>query len=224
MTEGQNPIGVLMLDTNFPRPIGDIGNPATFAGTVIYSRIPSATVARVVTAQPLPADLRATFRAEALELVKGGAGLITTSCGFLSVLQNELSASLPVPVVTSALCLLPRLRARLGASSTIGIVTFDAGRLTHVHIPDPGPFVVQGLARDGELYNVIVKDRAKLDLAKAELETTAAVGRLLDKAPDAKAIVLECTNLPPYRPAIERMTDIPVYDIRDAIAQADDAV
>jgi hypothetical protein len=218
MPDGHKPIGVLMLDTHFPRPVGDIGNPATFAGPVIYVRIPMATVATVVTGQPLPADIRATFLKAARNLVDRGAGLITTSCGFLSVLQDEMSAGLPVPVVTSALCLMPPLRAHLGPHATIGIITFDADNLTRRHIPDAGPYVVEGLQKDGELYSVIAGDRSSLDEARAGADTLAALGRLLASAPDTTAIVLECTNLPPYRPAIEAMTRVPVFDIRDAIA------
>jgi Asp/Glu/hydantoin racemase len=52
---------------------------------------------------------------EAHKLIAQGATAITTSCGFLSPLQDELQAALPVPVITSALWLLPRLRQRARA-------------------------------------------------------------------------------------------------------------
>jgi hypothetical protein len=31
------PLGILMLETRFPRPLGDIGNPASFAHPVRYT-------------------------------------------------------------------------------------------------------------------------------------------------------------------------------------------
>ena len=41
-------VGVLMLDTRFPCPPGDVGNPATFDFPLRYHRVPAASPARVV--------------------------------------------------------------------------------------------------------------------------------------------------------------------------------
>ena len=43
-------LGVVMLDTRFPRLPGDIGNPATFAFPVRYSVVAGASPSRVVIA------------------------------------------------------------------------------------------------------------------------------------------------------------------------------
>ena len=37
--------------------------------------------------------------------------------------------------------------------------------------------------------------------------------RLVSDSPDVGAIVLECTNMPPYTPDIQRETGLPVFDI-----------
>lgn len=214
----QKPLGVLMLDTAFPRPLGDIGNPATFAGKVLYHTVPAATVSAVVAREPLPRTVCDEFKQGAARLVGQGAGLITTSCGFLSAIQDDLAVILPVPVVTSALCLMPLLRLKFGKDAVIGIVTFDDACLGPQHVRDPGPYVVEGLDKAGELYCVIRNDLTALDEAKARDDALAAVARLLARAPDVSAIVLECTNLPPYRDALEATTGVPIYDIRDAIA------
>lgn len=49
-------LGILMLNTRFPRPPGDIGNPETWPFPVRYEVVEPATVGRVVTADP-PVDL-----------------------------------------------------------------------------------------------------------------------------------------------------------------------
>ena len=41
-------IGILMLDTAFPRYLGDVGNPDTFDHPVIYGIVPGATPDAVV--------------------------------------------------------------------------------------------------------------------------------------------------------------------------------
>ncbi|NNJ76640.1 MAG: aspartate/glutamate racemase family protein [Anderseniella sp.] len=214
---GQTVLGVLMLDTNFPRPVGDIGNPDSFDHPVIYRRLPGAVVSRVVSDEPLPDDLAELFVNNARALEDAGATVISTSCGFLYPLQDRLQAAVSVPVVTSALCLLPALRGKLGADAPIGIVTFDAGRLSPHHIPDDGPLVIEGLARADHLYRVITDDLADLDQTQAGSNVADAIERLKSRAPQLMAVVLECTNLPPYRRNIVKNQSFSIYDIHDAI-------
>src|SRR4029434_535796 len=98
-------VGILMLDTHFPRIPGDMGNATTFPFPVRYHRVPGAEpdlVVRRGAAALLPAFVE---RARALE--REGAGAITTNCGFLSKFQREMSAAVAVPVFTSSLLLVP---------------------------------------------------------------------------------------------------------------------
>ena len=44
-------------------------------------------------------------------------------------------------------------------------------------------------------------------------EVLAAARRLMENAPDIGAIVLECTNLPPYSLDIQELTGLPVFDV-----------
>lgn len=210
-------LGVLMLDTRFPRPPGDIGNPASFDFPVLFRTLPGASVARIVTSDPLPDTIVQEFAAAARELIAGGATAITTSCGFLSPLQQDLQAVLPVPVVTSSLWMLPVLRERHGADAPIGILTFDAHRLAPHHIPDDGPFVVEGLQPGDHLFDVIAGNLETLDLERARACVVAAAQRLESRSAGLKAVVLECTNLPPYRQEIAEICSCEVIDIHDAI-------
>jgi Asp/Glu/hydantoin racemase len=146
-----------------------------------------------------------------------GADLIATSCGFLSPLQDVLAETVSVPVVTSALWVVPHLRAVLGRSAPIGILTFDSRRLSRRHIPDHGPYAVEGVEHGRELYRVIANDETELRLGLARDDAVAAARRLIERLPDCRAIVLECTNLPPYRDVIRQATGLPVYDIRQLI-------
>ncbi len=219
----QTVLGVLMLDTNFPRPVGDIGNPDSFDHPVIYRRLPGAVVSCVVTDEPLPNDLVALFVSHARALEDAGATVISTSCGFLFPLQDRLQAAVSVPVVTSALCLLPALREKMGADTPIGIVTFDAERLSPHHIPDDGPLVIEGLAHTDHLYRVIADDLADLDQTQAGSNVVDAIQRLNSREPDLIAVILECTNLPPYRRNILENSNFSVYDIHDAIKHLQNA-
>ena len=52
----------------------------------------------------------------------------------------------------------------------------------------------------------------------AEAATVAAALRLAHRHPELGAIVLECTNMPPYAEAVRAATGLPVHDITTLIA------
>ena len=82
-------IGVLMLDTVFPRLIGDIGNPESFSSQTIYETVIGADVSRIVSKQPADAQTIDAFIAAGRVLQQRGATVIGTSCGFLASVQEE---------------------------------------------------------------------------------------------------------------------------------------
>ena len=75
-----------------------------------------------------------------------------------------------------------------------------------------------GLPRDGELYRVIAEGRAALDATAAEAEVLAAGRALTAASPELGAVVLECTNLPPYRAALADALGLPVHDLVTLLA------
>ncbi len=196
-------LGVLMLDTRFPRVVGDIGNPATFAFPVRYAVVRGASPQRVVRERD-PALLQ-PFIGAAHALVRDGATAITTSCGFLVRFQRELQQALPVPVWTSSLLLLAGLP---GA----GVVTVDAAALA-LDAPTP----VEGLTPGCAFQRTLLEDLPTLDTDAAEREVVAAALRLIDRHPGLTDIVLECTNMPPHADAVRRATGRRVHDITTLI-------
>ncbi len=209
-------LGILMLQTGFPRPVGDIGNPATWPMPVRYRIVDEATVDRVVTDGDLPGELLDAFLAAGHELAQAGAALLTTSCGFLAPWHARLSARLPVPIVTSSLEQVAPLQATLPVGRRVGVVTIDGRRLTAAHLnavgADPDtPWL--GLERGRELHRVILGDLPHLDRVAAACDLVDAGRELRRRAPDLGAVVLECTNLPPYRGKLAAALRLPVYDI-----------
>lgn len=113
-------IGILMLDTVFPRIVGDIGNARTFDFPVCYK-----VVKNVFTGSKLPRDadeiLLNAFIKAAKELEEDGCRAITTSCGFLAGFQQELADAVNIPVFTTTLSLVPMIAPMLGKDKQIGI-------------------------------------------------------------------------------------------------------
>ena len=98
-------IGILMLETRFPRIPGDVGNAATWPFPVLYRVVRGASPDRVVRRG---ADgLLDAFVEAGQELVRVGADGLTTSCGFLALHQADLARACGVPVATSSLMQVP---------------------------------------------------------------------------------------------------------------------
>ncbi len=213
------PVGILMLDTAFERPPGDVGNQASWPFPVLFRKVDGASARRVVYRTD-PALLPA-FIGAGHDLVDAGVRLITTSCGFLALYQRELSAALPVPVATSALLQLPWLQALQPAGRRVGIITASAPALTARHLAAVGVAAdtpVAGFESDSHFHRVIVDGEGiALDRDQVEAELIDVAIRLCRAHPEVSALVLECTNLPPWSAALQRATGLPVHDIRSLI-------
>jgi len=77
----------------------------------------------------------------------------------------------------------------------------------------PAGTPVQGLAPGCELQSRILADDPVLDMAQARADVVAAAVQLVARHPQVQTVVLECTNMPPYRAAVERATGRPVHDL-----------
>lgn len=200
-------LGVLMLQTQFPRPAGDVGHPASFRMPVRWQVVTGATPGRVV--QQGDMALLQPFIQAGLDLVAQGAQALTTSCGFLVRFQQELQAALPVPVWTSSLLKLPELRRP-------GVVTVDAASLGAAELACAGASAdtpVEGLAPGCGLQRSLLEDLPTLDIEGARRDVVAAALRLVQRHPALDAIVLECTNMPPYAQDVARATGRPVHHL-----------
>lgn len=212
----QPTVGILMLKTGFPRPIGDIGNEETWPFPVLYETVDPATVDRVVNPAPRVDLLLEPFVEAGLRLVNAGADLITTSCGFLILLQANLAARLPVPILTSSLQQIPMVQATLPAGRRVGVISVNAANLTEKHLRAagaPADTSVVGTEDGQELTRVIMEDLREMDVAAAEADVIQAGETLLAGSPSTGAIVLECTNMAPYANALQHHIGLPVYDI-----------
>lgn len=206
-----------MLDTTFSRPVGDIGNPETYDFPVVYHIVKNATIQRVV--KESDRTLLKPFIEGARELQQQGVRAITTSCGFLALFQKEIQSQLEVPFFSSSLIQIPLLHSLTGGR--IGVLTARSSSLGIKHFQGVDahqiPVSVQGMDGMPAFTNAIVDENAELNMHKVALEIKQCIVQLVKNSPDLTAIVLECTNMPPYRSAIREATDLPVFDINTLI-------
>lgn len=209
-------IGVLCLESYFPKPPGHIKNPSSLPFPVLYEMIDGVTVPALLN-NPSP-DLLAPFIEGAQRLEAEGVRAITGSCGFLALFQKELAATVSVPVFASSLIQVPLAYHMTGAHAPVGVLTADASALTAKHFEGVGaaeiPVAVQGLENTSEFAEVILRNtRTRMDTDLIEAEVIEAALSLKHQNPDIRSLVLECTDLPPYAARIQDELKLPVFDL-----------
>lgn len=207
-------IGVLSLESYFPKPPGHIKNPSSLPFTTAYEILHGLTVPELLN-NPSPDMLEPILEA-ARRLEAQGVRAITGSCGFLAMFQKEISEAVSIPVFVSSLVQVPL--AYQMTRAPVGILTASAPSLTDKHIEGAGcsgiPIEVQGLEDTEEFAAAILRnDRTGMDLAKVEEEVLAAGQALLVRAPGIGSVVLECTDLPPYAHRLQEVLKRPVFDL-----------
>lgn len=219
-----------MLNTRFPRFPGDIGNPDTFSVATSYRMVNSAKTTAIVTSSGIDPAVADDLLDAAVNLAREPVDLIVTSCGFLSELQTRIQQQAGVPVISSSLVLLPVLRALHGPAASIAIMTFDSTRLSTQHFENylpveelggttgdktaSGKYTIVGMQNSAAFFTMISNDLADANFDELQNEVRDVARQLIPDRPDA--IVLECTNLSPYKAALRQLLGVPVYDLVDA--------
>ena len=220
MTEGF--IGILSLDTRFPRIPGDAGNPESYHRPARVRVVPDAGPTDIVQDGRPSRSLIDGFIAAARALEAEGAILLTSTCGFLISVQEEIAAAVRIPVLLSSLSLIPVVQATTGGRPT-GIITASRPALGHAALAaagvDPDRVRIAGM-QDCPIFadTFLTPKSTQPTHLNTEAITAAAVeaARLLIAAtPQIAALVLECGNLPPYADAVRRATGLPVVTILD---------
>ena len=220
-------IGVLCLDSAFPKPPGHIKNPSGLSFPVLYETVRGATVAKLV--KEPSADFIAPFLEAARHLEREGVRAITGSCGFLALFQRELADTVDVPVFASSLIQVPMVHHMLGRGRKVGVLTASGPNLTARHLAAVGagdiPVAIQGMDEYREFREVILEaQRADMDIAKIEAEVLAAAKALVKAHRDVGALVLECTDMPPFAHRLQEKLGLPIFDLTTLATMVHEAV
>jgi hypothetical protein len=208
-------IGILTLDTVFPRVPGDVGNATTFDFPVRFRVVTGASPKRVVHEQD-PALLKPFIEA-AQELEAAGCRAITTTCGFLALFQKEMAAAVEVPLFTSSLLQMPIVHRMLRPNQVLGVLTAHSEALNAAVLKAVGadgvPHVVGGSQEAPDFYGVFVQNRDWIDTDACEQQLVALATNMVKEHPEIGAFVCEGTNFSSWSHAIQQATGRPFFDI-----------
>lgn len=218
-------IGILLLDTIYPRIPGDIGNATTYPFPVRFKVVKGVYLKDIMCEKPNISVCR-RYIEEAKELEEEGVRAIATSCGYFIYFQDEIADAVKVPVFTSSLIQVPLVAKMLGKNKRVGIICADSRYLTETHlrkagIDDSMLVAVAGMDRN---WSIVRAQDPKKRLCEFERALSKVTKELVSKHPDIGALVFECTNFPPGAAAVQEATGLPVFDIVTLIYMIHDTV
>lgn len=203
-----------MLETRFPRVLGDVGNAGTWPFPVQFRIVRGASPHRVI--RNRAAGLVEGFIEAGRDLVAHGVDALTTNCGFLSLVQEEIQDAVGVPVAASALMQIPAINALLPTGKKAGILTISQEHLSEDHLVAanvPLDTPIAGTDGGREFSRKILDDQPEIDFALCQDDLLDAAKGLVESHRDIGAVVLECTNMVPFAADIRKATGLPVFSI-----------
>lgn len=208
-------IGILVLNTAYPCVPGNIANASTFPFPVRYKEVKDATTESLV--NQMDESLLKGFIDAAIELQKEGVKAITGACGYMALFQKEVADLVDIPVFLSSLLQIPFIHRTLKNSQKIGVICANASSLTKRHLESVGvgpeiPIVVAGMEKQKEFREAISEEKGTLDSCAIEKEVLSVVNTMIRDHPGIGALLLECSDLPPYAQAVQNEFSLPVFD------------
>lgn len=207
-------IGILLLETAVPFIPGDVANATTYDYPVRFRKVEGFSVARAIGKDPTIYD---ALKTAAQDLVDQGVRAVTGDCGFMALHQQRLARELGVPVFLSSLLQIPFVLSVIGKGGRVGLLTadgrsLDQALLAAAGVTDTDRLVIEGLESRPNFYRFAIEETGSLDPAAVEAEVVAAGRSLMARDGAIKALLLECSLLPPYAAALQAAVQVPVFD------------
>ena len=218
-------IGVLVFNGNSPRVPGDPGHAATFPIPTCYEVV-TGTFADLLKGSE---EIKRKLCDAVKNLENKGVRAVIGDCGLMALYQQEMAASSSLPILSSALVLVPLLWNLIGRRGTIGIITGHSSLLhdKHLYGAGIGPDIkleIQGMEHEKHFREIIIDGGLDLNVNLMGKDILAATAKLLRKNKEVKVILLECSNLATYSLSLQEEYKLPVFDITGAVLMLKHAI
>jgi hypothetical protein len=205
-------VGILVLDLHYPYLPGNVANATTFDFPVLYKVLKGAGD-EILEADPSLLD---KVIAGGKELEEQGVRAVVGSCGYFGNYQKEVAEALDVPVFLSSLMQVPLIMHSLKLDQKVGILCAVKDSLTPkmleaCGITDLSRIAIAG-AQDIPDFQRILGFEGKFNSRKLEEDLVKMAEQLVSDNPEIGALLIECTDMPPYSWAIQDAIQLPVFD------------
>ncbi len=232
MRRGQNiagyPIGIVYIeDVFYPMVPGNIVNGYTFPFPVRLKAVEGLDCQNLFDAADGVYEM---VLETCKKLEKEGVRAISGACGFFGNYQAKIAEELSVPVALSSLVQLPWIATLLKKDQTIGVLTAQKDSFTNQLLDSCGVctelkkrLLVKDLGHEDQ-FSCIPEGRGVFDNGLVQQEVVGKAMEILEEAPNTGAILLECSDMPPYAYAVQAATGVPVFDFTTLIRWLHSAV
>ncbi len=204
-------IGIIAVDLIYPKLPGNVANATTYAYPVLYKKV-SFDIEQLFKGE---SQIKNQIIEAAKELEKEGVSAIIGACGYFAHFQKEVAQAVDVPVFLSSLCQIPTIKLSLKPTQKIAILAASAENITRELLLKVGANLEDCIVKDVgslESFAPIRFGKTELDNGQLTKDLANEVSELVASHPEIGAILLECSDLPPYAYEIQRVTKLPVFD------------
>jgi hypothetical protein len=135
----------------------------------------------------------------------------------MAMYQREIANAVTVPVISSALVLLPLIHAALNSCTPVGVITGHSSLLSQRHLGENAKCPLQGMENEPHFREVVIDGAGVPDRTLMSRDLISAAAKLRRDHGDIGAFLLECSNLASCSRELYEAYRIPVFDINDAI-------
>ncbi len=215
-------VGIMKFEgRRYPLPPGDVASPLSYPFPVLIREIPD------VVDNPYPpltnddgsyTDVVQRCIDAAQQLEADGVDSIAMCCGFFSLIQSVIAASVNIPVLTSPLIMIPIIHQMIKPDQSVVVVTASKKLLSSEFFSAVGVdinhrVVVAGLDDSAVFYSMCMGGTAiSYETDDLRDDVVRSIQQAKQENQNIAAVLLECTTLPPYAADISAQLNLPVFD------------
>lgn len=209
-------IGIIAVHLIYPKLPGNVANATTYPFPVLYREV-NFEIERLFEGD---LSIKDEIIRAAKELEQQGVRAIIGACGYFAHFQQDVKEAVDVPVFLSSLCQLPIIKTGISEKKKIAILAASGDNITDELLKkigaDSSRLIVENIG-GLESFSAIRYGKTELDNGRLTKDLCKVAVDLQEREPDIGAILLECSDLPPYAKQIQAVTGLPVFDFNTMI-------
>ncbi|HFI0256647.1 TPA: aspartate/glutamate racemase family protein [Streptococcus suis] len=216
-------IGIITIDFNYVKLPGNVANATTFSFPVVYEDI----VLEIEDLFNGEDKLLEIVIEAAKKLERKGVRAIVGACGYFNHFQEQVRDAVAVPVYLSSVLQIPLIKMGLKPEQKIAVLVADGEGANAEFFAKANADIQDCIVQEiGSLesFAPIRYNKPYLDNGRLKADLIAVVQDLRKNHPEIGAILLECSDLPPYAAALHRDAGLPVFDFTTLINWVHSAV
>ena len=204
-------IGIIAVNLIYPKIPGNVANATTFAFPVLYEVV-DFEIEQLFEGSK---QIQEQVIDAAKKLEKQGVRAIVGACGYFGHFQEAVSEAVDIPAFLSSISQVPIIKLGLKKEQKILTLVASGKDINEAFFRSSGADLSDCIIREIgtlESFSPIRWGKTELDNQKLEADLVKVVQTELNRSAEIGAILLECSDLPPYSYAIQQVSGLPVFD------------